>query len=833
MPDVRRLLARLVEVEVVHAARIGVKDYLVVGLVIGVERLLPVGRRHAPVGVHFAQVAGPVERGEPHAGDEGVAHEHGEGASVADDDVGGLRSGDVFPAALVAGVFPFVDQARVDAAHDQAQPGDQVAQALVDLVVGNGFGEHAIGVGKVAEQEALRPGDLVALDVAFEIACRFDHVAQDRFWRQFVVVGPGNVLAIALEGGVEQIFERLGVGDLLQAVDALVVVDALGLHRGHGGVFGRPLLGAQDLPRVFERGFHHRDHVEGVGVGFGVEQFEGREHEGGKGLVEREVFGHVHGEGVVEGPRVVGGALDNPCGLERCEDLIGPLEEGEFFGVGLHAVADERAYAGPGIAALHDLVEYHGVRDPHAGLELFGLGFDQALEGLLVPAHEALGRGFQVLVLGFLHVAAGLGQGAGLFDVVFGGFGDHAAFGVEARPAGTPGDLVELARVEPAHLVAVVFGQGGEDDRVDGHVDAHAERVGAADYGQEPLLGELFHEQAVAGQHAGMVHAYACEQQAAQGLAEDRGELRAANGLLDLLALLLGGDREARQRLGALQGGVLGEVDDVEGRFAGAHGEFDGGFQGRVGELVGKRDGARGVGDRVDGAAGAGFERGGDVGRVAQGGAHEQELGVGEGQKRHLPGPAALGVGKEVELVHRDAADVGVFAQAQGVVGQDLGRAADDGGIGVDRAVAGDHAHVLAAEDAHQLEELLAHQGLDRGGVVGAAVGVDAHEAQAHGHERLAAPGGSAQNHVVAGGQVHKGVLLVGPQLYAARGAPFQEQVEGIAGVDVGPAVGVFGPGDHGAERAGCEGVGRGGGRRGRGGALRFGRFGAVVGGLC
>ena len=63
-----------------------------------------------------------------------------------------------------------------------------------------------------------------------------------------------------------------------------------------------------------------------------------------------------------------------------------------------------------------------------------------------------------------------------------------------------------------------------------------------------------------------------------------------------------------------------------------------------------------------------------------------------------------------MELVHGDAAHVGALAFAQRLVRQDLGRAADDGRLGVYVRVARDHAHVLAPEDVHQVEELLAHQ---------------------------------------------------------------------------------------------------------------------------
>ena len=154
-----------------------------------------------------------------------------------------------------------------------------------------------------------------------------------------------------------------------------------------------------------------------------------------------------------------------------------------------------------------------------------------------------------------------------------------------------------------------------------------------------------------------------------------------------------------------------------------------------------------------------------------------------------------------MELVHGDAAHVALLALAERLVGQDLGRAADDGRLGVDGGVAGDHADVLLAKELDEVKELLADQGLDGGGVVGAAVRADAHESKAQGNHGLAGAGGRAQDEVVSGREVQEGLLLVGPQLYAARLDPAQKELEGLVGGDVGVG-GLVGPGDEPPERA-------------------------------
>ena len=325
---------------------------------------------------------------------------------------------------------------------------------------------------------------------------------------------------------------------------------------------------------------------------------------------------------------------------------------------------------------------------------------------------------------------------------------------------------------------------------MDGHVDANAEGVGTADDGQQALLGELLDEQAVAGQQARVVQADAAGDEVLERLAEGGGEAAALDGLLDRLALFLAGDAVARQRTRALKRRILGEMHDVEGRVALAQRQLDRALEAGLDVLVGKRDGARGVGDDLDVAPGVALEGVGDGRGVAQGGAHEHELGVGQREQRHLPGPSAIGVGEEVEFVHGHHADIGVLALAQRLVGQDLGGAADDGGARVDVRVAGDHAHVVTAEYVDQVEEFLAHQRLDGRGVVAALAGRHGHEHHADRHERFARARVRAQDHVAARGEREQGFLLMRPGFDAARFDPFEEAL--VRGFEIEPGFGLL-----------------------------------------
>ena len=545
VPDVLALLVGLVHVEVSGRARVGVEQHLFVRFVVRVEHVLPLELAERPVGVERAERLGVVLGHEAHAAEQGVAHKHRECATVAHDHVvehecaGLLGHG--------AGVRPLVHQARIDGTHDEAQPGDDVFELVIALVERQGPVQAAVGLGEIAQQDALGAGKVIRLDVALEVRAALEHVAQHRLGGELVVACPRHRLAVLGEGFGEHVFERLGVGHVLQALDALVVFDAVGLHLGHGVAAGLALLGTQHLAGLLERGLDHRDNVEGVRLAFRVEQLERRKQEGGKRLVKGEVVGQVHRGEVLDGTVVVGDLLHHACVDEGGEHLVGAGAELELLGVGLHGVVDELVHARPGVAALLNLGEHHGVGDAHARRERGGHRLDELVEVLLVPANKALGRLLRLDAASLLGVAACLGEGLRALDVVLGGLGDDQAFRVEACASCAAGNLVELARAEPAHVRAVELGKGREQHGVDGHVDAYAERVGSADDRKKALLSELLHKQAIAGEHACVVHAHAAAQQALEYLAEGRGEARALDGFLDALALLLGGDAEACQ----------------------------------------------------------------------------------------------------------------------------------------------------------------------------------------------------------------------------------------------------------------------------------------------
>ena len=176
-----------------------------------------------------------------------------------------------------------------------------------------------------------------------------------------------------------------------------------------------------------------------------------------------------------------------------------------------------------------------------------------------------------------------------------------------------------------------------------------------------------------------------------------------------------------------------------------------------------------------------------EAGRVAQGCAHQQELRLRKLQQGKLPRPAALRVGVEVELVHNDLAEVRILTLAQGNIRENLRGAADNGRLRVDGGVAGNHAHVLGTKNIDEVEELLRHQRLNGGGVVGALTGRQTRKMRGNSYGGLTRTGRGSQHHVMASGNAQDGLVLGGVEGHAAGRNPLGERLidffggEGVA----------------------------------------------------
>ena len=291
---------------------------------------------------------------------------------------------------------------------------------------------------------------------------------------------------------------------------------------------------------------------------------------------------------------------------------------------------------------------------------------------------------------------------------------------VEPFAPSAPADLMEIPRAQDAGLLAVILAQAREQHGADGDVDADAEGVRAADDFEQALLRQLLDQHPVLRQQPGVVQPDPVLEPFSDIRTVGAGELEAFDGATDGVLLFARADVDAGEVLRALGRLQLREVDDIDGGLALSHEAFERGGQRQLGIGVLQRHrpilGCDGDG-RAPVEPGQFFL---EKGRIAQRGGHQQEPRLRQGQQRHLPRHAALAVGVVMEFVHDDLLDVGLRAFAQGDVGKDLGGAAEDWRIAVDRRIAGAQADVVGTELTAQPKPLLVHQGFDRTGIDGA-----------------------------------------------------------------------------------------------------------------
>ena len=254
------------------------------------QRVRPRLGVEAGVRVQRAEVVPPPQRGQLHPPEQRVAHQHPERPLVA-----GHRRRPVGRQVRdlldrVAQPLPLVDEAGVDLPDQLAQPLDQVRELLGPRLLRHRLAHRLVGVGQVAQDQALGPGQPVEADVLGEGHRPLVHVTRHRLGRQRVVGDPRMALPVDVVGGLQQVGLRPRVGDRLQQIHPLVVLDAFGLHRGHRLAARLEQLRGQHLARIVERGLDHRQHVERVLRRRPVQQLDGGQGERRQRLVEREVL---------------------------------------------------------------------------------------------------------------------------------------------------------------------------------------------------------------------------------------------------------------------------------------------------------------------------------------------------------------------------------------------------------------------------------------------------------------------------------------------------------------------------------------------------------------
>ncbi len=345
-------------------------------------------------------------------------------------------------------------------------------------------------------------------------------------------------LAVHPQRVQQRLAQRLGIGDLLQQLHALVVLDALGLHLGDRLAALLVRLRHQHGERIVEDRLDNREHVQGVGVGLRVQQSERDEGEGRQRLVECEVRLQLEGQLQRAAIRVRRRQPHEHAGAhELVPERLRLLSKAPAPALVLVVVLHQRPHGLDRVRRLVDDVEDHRVVDAHPRHERLGHGVAQALERLLGPAHHPVGRLLGLDLAALLRIVARLGERARALDHMIGRLHDDVPARVEPGTSGASGDLMKLARLQQAVAAAVVLRQAREDHRADRDVDAHAERVGAADHLEQAGLRELLDQAPVARQHPSVMHPDAAPYELGERAPEAGGEAKRTERIRDRVAL--------------------------------------------------------------------------------------------------------------------------------------------------------------------------------------------------------------------------------------------------------------------------------------------------------
>ena len=191
--------------------------------------------------------------------------------------------------------LPLVQQRGVDRADQRRQPRNDRPQLVRHQLVRHDLAQRAIRVRQVAQHDALGAAYVVAAHDPRERQRVLDHLAHHRLRGNLLILDPRVRVQIHGERVPQQIGQRARPRHLFQGSHALVVLHALRLHRGHGLGARRLLLREQERARILQDRLDDRDDVQGERRGLRIQQFEGRQREGGERLVEREVIRQVGG----------------------------------------------------------------------------------------------------------------------------------------------------------------------------------------------------------------------------------------------------------------------------------------------------------------------------------------------------------------------------------------------------------------------------------------------------------------------------------------------------------------------------------------------------------
>ena len=510
----------LVHADQARRARIGVRVDVVVGVEVVVHGVRPaVGVPAAPF-VQGAQGAVAFVGEELHAAEEGVAHHHAEGAQVLrhggrlfllDGGVLGGNGGGVFAGCQL---LPLVHQGGIGLAHQLAEPLDDVVEFVGHGGIGDGVAQCLVRVGKVTQEHALGAFERVVLHEVVEAHCTFVHVAHNRLGARLKTRNPRRGLLVGRVRLIDELRQRLRVGDLVQLVHAFGVVHTVRLQLCRELVLRLAFLRVQHLVGGVQGCLDEGERVQRVAGGLGVQKLQRSDRKSGQRLVEGKVILQVLGQAQVGAVLVRGvGSLNHAAGQQLLVDADCLAQQLAAARGALVVLLNDAVRGNDRVFRAVHQVQQHRMGDVEGGGQRLRGGLYQLLEGLLGPANEAFRR---LLALGGQGLVNALGvvaelrlclrQQASVLNIVLGCLNHHGTGGIKTGAACASSDLVELAGTQTAATGTVKLRQRRNQHGTNRHVNTHTQGVGTANHLEQTLLSQLLNQAAVLGQHARVVN---------------------------------------------------------------------------------------------------------------------------------------------------------------------------------------------------------------------------------------------------------------------------------------------------------------------------------------
>ena len=575
------------------------------------------------------------------------------------------------------------------------------------------------------QQEAFGALQVVVADVIRERAERFEHLAGNRFWPDVLLAHPRMFVGKGVEGRVNELAVRLGILKLFQLLDALVEFDAGHFHLRHFLALKFVQLFAQDEVRVFQNRFNQAQQHQRIIRGLRIDERDGFQQVQRERLVHRKILLQLDIDpqlaAVVSWLLIAGSRLlaldnfDNSTLNQRAKQLPRPFHVRLLCLRRIVAIANQPLHRPAAIPTATEHVQQHSVRDLKAGSQTLRDRGHKAREGVLVPRDKMLLRRFAFN--NFLAVARSLLFELEILDHVFRRLGHNPTSVVEALAPGASGDLVKIPGREQRGFFSVEFAQAGEEHGANGHIDADAQCIGAANDFEQSFLRQLLDQHAIFRQQAGMVQTDAVLEPFANVRTVGAAEFESFERIAYRSFFLPSANVDAGKILRALPGFQLGEMHHIDRRFAIGYERFQSGGQRQFGIGIVQWDGPLPGRDGHTGPPIQPRQRLFKEGRVAQSGRHQQKTRLRQSQQWHLPRHPPLAIGVVMELINDDLLHVcfGPFAQCD--IRQDFCRATKDRRIAIDRGISGAEAYVLRAELTAQRQPFFIHERFDRAGI--------------------------------------------------------------------------------------------------------------------